>query len=67
LIDIIEKATGKRAERELLPMRPVDVLETYADCTDLEREVGFKPNVPIEDGIRSFVEWYREFRSETGR
>jgi UDP-glucuronate 4-epimerase len=67
LIDIIEKATGKRAERELLPMRSVDVLETYADCTDLEREVGFKPNVPIEDGIRSFVEWYREFRSGTGR
>jgi UDP-glucuronate 4-epimerase len=67
LIDIIEKATGKRAERELLPMRPVDVLETYADCTDLEREIGFKPNVPIEDGIRSFVEWYREFRSGTGR
>ena len=66
LIDIIEKATGKRAERELLPMRPVDVLETYADCTDLEREVGFRPNVPIEDGIRSFVEWYREFRSGTG-
>jgi UDP-glucuronate 4-epimerase len=66
LIDVIEKATGKRAERELLPIRPVDVLETCADCTDLEREVGFRPNVPIEDGIRSFVEWYREFRSGTG-
>jgi UDP-glucuronate 4-epimerase len=63
LIDTIEKATGKRAQRELLPMRPVDVLETCADCTDLERAVGFKPNVPIEDGVKSFVEWYREFRS----
>ena len=63
LIDTIEKATGKRAQRELLPMRPVDVLETCADCTDLERAVGFRPNVPIEDGVKSFVEWYREFRS----
>jgi len=63
LIDTIEKATGKRAQRELLPMRPVDVLETCADCNDLERAVGFRPNVPIEDGVKSFVEWYREFRS----
>jgi UDP-glucuronate 4-epimerase len=63
LIDTIEKATGKRAQRELLPMRPVDVLETCADCTDLERAVGFRPNVPIEDGVKSFVDWYREFRS----
>jgi UDP-glucuronate 4-epimerase len=63
LVDIIERATGKRAQRELLPMRPVDVLETCADSTDLERAVGFKPKVSIEDGIRSFVEWYRGFQS----
>jgi UDP-glucuronate 4-epimerase len=69
LVDVIEQAIGKRAQREFLPMRPVDVLETCADCADLERAVGFAPNVPIEDGIRSFVEWYREFRSsgQTGR
>ncbi len=57
LIDIIEQATGKRAQREFFPMRPVDVLETCADCADLERAVGFAPNVSIEQGIRSFVEW----------
>jgi UDP-glucuronate 4-epimerase len=63
LVDTIERATGKRAQRELLPMRPVDVLETCADSTDLERAVGFKPVVSIEDGIKSFVEWYRGYRS----
>jgi len=62
LVNILEKVTGKRAERELLPMRPIDVLQTYADSSDLERATGFAPNTPIEDGLRSFVEWYREFR-----
>ncbi len=62
LVDIIEQTTGKRAKRELLPMRPIDVLETCADCTDLERAVGFAPRVPIKDGLRSFVEWFLEFR-----
>jgi len=63
LVDVIERATGKRAQRELLPMRPVDVLETCADSTDLEHAVGFKPEVSIEDGIKSFVEWYRGYKS----
>jgi UDP-glucuronate 4-epimerase len=62
LVDIIERATGKCAKRELLPMRPVDVLETCADSTDLERAVGFAPEVSIEDGIKSFVAWYRGFQ-----
>jgi UDP-glucuronate 4-epimerase len=62
LVNILEQVTGKRAERELLPMRAIDVLETYADSSDLERATGFAPNTPIEDGLRSFVEWFGDFR-----
>ena len=57
----LNKVTGMRAERELLPMRPIDVLETYADSSDLERATGFAPNTPIEDGLTFFVEWFRDF------
>jgi UDP-glucuronate 4-epimerase len=61
LIDILEKIIGKPARRELLPMRPIDVLETFADGTELERATGFTPHTPIEDGLRSFVAWYRDY------
>jgi UDP-glucuronate 4-epimerase len=59
VVRLIEQAVGKTAVRELLPMQPGDVPETYADVSDLERAVGFRPKTPIEDGIRSFVEWFR--------
>jgi UDP-glucuronate 4-epimerase len=61
LVDVIEKALGRSATRELLPLRPGEVLETCADCTDLERVVGFRPNVALEDGVQRFVEWFRQF------
>jgi UDP-glucuronate 4-epimerase len=61
LLDSLEKTIGKPARRELLPMRPVDVLETYADGSELERATGFTPHTPIEDGLRSFVTWYRDY------
>jgi len=61
LIDILEKIIGKPARRELLPMRPIDVLETFADGTELERTTGFTPHTPIGDGLRSFVTWYRDY------
>jgi UDP-glucuronate 4-epimerase len=64
LVDILEKIIGKRAQRELLPMRPIDVLETYADCSELEQVTGFAPNTPIEDGLRSFVEWFQHFHGK---
>jgi UDP-glucuronate 4-epimerase len=62
LVDKLEGLVGKRAERELLPMRPIDVLETFADSSDLERAVGFRPDTPIEDGLRHFVEWFRDYQ-----
>jgi UDP-glucuronate 4-epimerase len=62
LLDILERVIGKPARRELLPMRPIDVLETFADSSELQRATGFAPRTPIEDGLRSFVAWYREYR-----
>ena len=61
LLDTLEKIIGKRAQRQLLPMRPIDVLETFADSSDLARDTGFAPHTPIEDGLRAFVTWYRDF------
>ncbi len=58
-IGAIENALGRRAQRKYLPMQPGDVPATYADVADLERDVGFRPATPIEDGIRAFVDWYR--------
>ena len=62
VVRLIEEAIGKPARRELLPMQPGDVAQTYADTADLERAVGFRPKTPIEEGIRRFVEWFLGFR-----
>jgi UDP-glucuronate 4-epimerase len=60
-VEILEEHLGKKAERVLLPMQAGDVPETYADVEDLVREVGFQPKTPIEEGLRRFVEWYRDY------
>ena len=60
-IEVLEKALGKKAQRNLLPAQPGDVPTTFADVDDLTRDVGFKPSTSIEDGIARFVEWYREY------
>jgi UDP-glucuronate 4-epimerase len=65
LLDSLEKVIGKTARRELLPMRPIDVLETFADSSELRRATGFTPRTPIEDGLRAFVTWYRGYRGNT--
>lgn len=61
LISIIETALGSRAVRVDVPLPPGDVLETRADVSDLRQAVGFAPATPLEDGVRRFVEWYRDF------
>jgi UDP-glucuronate 4-epimerase len=61
VIELLEKALGRKAQKNLLPMQPGDVPETYADVDDLSRDVGFKPATTIEQGVARFVEWYREF------
>jgi UDP-glucuronate 4-epimerase len=60
VVDLIERAVGKPAIREYLPMQPGDVPETYADVSDLERLVGFRPHTPIGEGIERFVAWFRD-------
>ena len=60
-IEVLEKAIGKKAAKNSLPMQPGDVLATFADVDDLARDVGFAPSTPIEVGIRRFVDWYREY------
>lgn len=49
------------AHRELVPMQPGDVPVTYADTSKLERDTGFKPSTPLEDGLRAFAKWYRSY------
>ena len=61
VISLLEKEFGKSAIKEMLPMQPGDVAATYADVSDLERDIGFRPSTSIEDGIACFARWYREF------
>lgn len=60
-IAAIEKALGKPAQRNLLPMQPGDVEKTYANVDDLMTDIGFSPNTPIDKGIGKFVDWYRSY------
>jgi UDP-glucuronate 4-epimerase len=61
LIALIEEALGRRAIRIDAPLLPGDVLETRADVTDLRRDVGFAPATPLDEGVRRFVDWYRDY------
>lgn len=60
-INALESALGKEAEKVYMDMQPGDVLRTYADVSDLERDINFKPSTSIEDGLAKFVEWYKEY------
>ena len=60
-IRAIEAALGKKAVLDLLPMQPGDVAATEADTAALREVTGFAPNTPVEEGVRRFVEWYREY------
>ena len=64
-IECIEKELGKKAEKKMLPMQPGDVVETYADISESERDLGFQPTTRIEEGIASFISWYRSFYGKT--
>jgi len=60
-IEVLEHHLGRKAEKNMLPLQPGDVPETWADVGDLVRDVGFKPSTPIEVGIERFVKWYRSY------
>lgn len=60
-VDAIEAACGVTAVRNYMPLQPGDVLATWADVEDLIQATGFRPRTSVEDGVRAFVEWYRDF------
>jgi len=60
-VEAIERCLNKKAVREFLPLQPGDVPSTYADVSALQAAVGYKPATPIADGVKQFVEWYREY------
>jgi UDP-glucuronate 4-epimerase len=60
-ISVLEQALGKKAIRNYMDLQPGDVPATYADVDDLIRDVGFKPDTKIEDGIAKFIDWYLEY------
>jgi UDP-glucuronate 4-epimerase len=57
----IERALGRTATKNFVALQSGDILATYADVADLESAVGFKPKTSLEEGIRHFVEWYRDY------
>ncbi len=57
----IEEAVGRESIREYLPMQPGDVPDTWADVSDLEREMQYRPNTPVREGVARFVNWYRSY------
>lgn len=60
-IETLERCLGREAVKEYLPMQPGDVYQTYADVSDLMHDYDFKPDTPIEDGLKEFVAWFKEY------
>jgi len=61
LIALIEEACGRPAIREMKPMQPGDVRETFADIGAIERDLGFRPTTDISEGVPRFVRWFRDY------
>jgi len=60
-IETLESALGIEAKKELLPMQPGDVPDTYADVSSLVNDTGYQPSTDVETGVKAFVDWYRDF------
>ena len=65
-IEVLEECLGRKAEKNLLPLQPGDVPDTYADVSDLTADVGYRPATTVEVGIKRFVDWYLSFYGEEG-
>ena len=61
-IKVIE-SSGVNANKELLPLQPGDVPDTYADVDDLVREFDYKPSMTVKQGVKNFVDWYKEYHN----
>lgn len=60
-IEVLENELGKKAQKNMLPLQKGDVKATVADALDLEAAIQFRPQIPVEIGIKRFVQWYREY------
>jgi UDP-glucuronate 4-epimerase len=60
-VEAIEAAVGKTAIRELLPLQPGDVPNTFADVSEITTSVGYRPRTSVREGVANFVRWYREY------
>ena len=60
-IETLEKAIGIEAKKNFLPMQAGDVVSTYADVSDLIEDFDYKPDTKLDDGIKEFVKWYKQF------
>src|SRR5258708_6088899 len=60
-IEVLEQCLGRKAQKNLLPLQPGDVPDTLADVEALTRDVGYRANTPVEEGVKLFVEWYRAY------
>jgi len=60
-ISTLEDALGKKAQKEMLPLQPGDVPDTYANVDDLVRDIDYKPDTKLKDGIQNFANWYKEY------
>ena len=63
VVGLLEEACGKKAQIEYLPMQPGDVHKTYADISAIQADLGYAPTTAIEEGVPSFVRWYRDYHS----
>jgi UDP-glucuronate 4-epimerase len=64
-IEVVETTLGRTAVKNMLPMQPGDVPDTFADVDDLARDVGYRPSTPVEVGVKRFVEWYLSYYGRT--
>jgi UDP-glucuronate 4-epimerase len=60
-IDVLEQCLGRKAQKNLLPMQPGDLPDTWADVESLARDVGYRPRTGLEEGVKRFVEWYLDY------
>ncbi len=60
-IEVLERCLGREAEKNMLPLQPGDVPDTYADVEELVRDTGYRPSTTVEQGVRNFVDWYRDY------
>lgn len=62
-IEAVEQELGVTAQKEMLPLQPGDVISTYADVSDLVRDVGYRPTTTVQEGVKKFIAWYKEYHN----